>query len=83
MFGISNTHYMANYSGINTPKHAYYVYATGTNYLSKTFDSRLEAEISMRKYCKVHNIQLELTEDDKFLIIAKLSLSPPQNLSFP
>lgn len=43
----------------------YFVFSTGTNFKSRTFDTRVEAEAAMYKYCLRHNIRLECTEYDK------------------
>ncbi len=47
------------------PKHHYYVFASGTKFKARAFDSRQEAEQAMYDYCSKHNIRVECTEYDK------------------
>ena len=50
----------------NFPKaHRYFVFASGVKFKAKYFDSRVEAESAMNKFCYKHGIYLECTEYDK------------------
>lgn len=46
-------------------KHHYFVFASGTRFKAKAFNSRQEAEVAMYNYCAKHGIHLECTEYDK------------------
>lgn len=45
--------------------HRYYLYSTGTSLKPKYYDTRLDAEKAMNKYCVKNGIVIECTENDK------------------
>lgn len=54
-----------DYELIPVKSHRYYVFATGTKFKARYFETREAANEAMYEYCARHNINVECREYDK------------------